>query len=65
MGFPILNAWPRNQAFQFQDNIKSLLELPFIFSVFPICRLKKRFSKISVLPLLLFAINPPYQCLSV
>jgi hypothetical protein len=25
--FPILNAWLRNQAFQFNDNIKTCLEL--------------------------------------
>jgi hypothetical protein len=39
--FPILKAWLRNQAFQFCNNIKIFLELPFIFSIFPIHRLKK------------------------
>jgi hypothetical protein len=39
LAFPILNAWLRNLAFQCYDNIKILLELPFIFSIFPICRL--------------------------
>jgi hypothetical protein len=40
-----LNASLRNQAFQLQHYIKILLELPFIFSILSIRRLKKRLFK--------------------
>jgi hypothetical protein len=40
-GFPISNAWLCNQAFQFHNYTKIFLELPFIFSIFPVCRLKQ------------------------
>jgi len=41
--FPISNALLYNQAFRCHNNTKTLLELPFIFSILPIsAALKKR-----------------------
>jgi len=55
-----LTAWLSNQAFQFHNYIRILLELPFIFSIFPVRRLKQRlrgeiFSLVLVAFLRLFA----------